>query len=111
MSDPLIGGPGGPTGGDVLTALRSGRIQGERERLRAATQLLEGTFYQEMFKVMRATVPEGGALSGGTGQEMFEGLLDQRMADAAAMKSEQGIGSALYRYFTRALDAQEGNGG
>ena len=97
MSDAIRGGD------DLLTALRSGRIEGRRERLRATTQLLEGTFYQEMFKVMRASVPEGGALSGGTGQEMFESLLDQRIADAAAVRSEDGLGSALYRHFTRVL--------
>ena len=89
---------------DVLNALKNGRIEGRREQLRAASKLLEGTFYQEMFKAMRETVPEGGALSGGSGQEMFESLMDQRMADAAAMRSENGMGSALYRYFARVMD-------
>ena len=101
MSDGIPPMGGGPV--DLLTALKNGRIEGRAERLRAASQLLEGTFYQEMFKVMRATVPEGGALSGGTGQEMFENLLDQRMADAAAFGSENGVGSALYRYFADAM--------
>lgn len=94
----------GPTGvRDHLAALRDGRIQGEEARLRAATRLLEGTFYQELFKAMRETVPEGGALDGGSGEEMFTSMLDQHVSDAAALRSQRGIGQALYRHFTRSL--------
>ena len=92
----------GPSNADLLTQLRDGRITDPDDRLRAATQLLEGTFYQEMFKAMRGTVPEGGAISGGSGEDMFEGLLDQHIADAAAGQSDRGLGSALYRYFAQA---------
>jgi peptidoglycan hydrolase FlgJ len=99
MIDP-ISPIGSRPGADPLAALRSGRIKGGEARLQAAVQLLEGTFYQELFKAMRETVPEGGALSPGSGQEMFEGLMDQHIADAAASTSRAGIGDALYRYFT-----------
>ncbi len=92
----------GPSNADLLAQLRDGRITDPDDRLRAATQLLEGTFYQEMFKAMRGTVPEGGAISGGSGEDMFEGLLDQHIADAAAGQSDRGLGSALYRYFAQA---------
>ena len=92
----------GPSNADLLTQLRDGRITDPDDRLRAATQLLEGTFYQEMFKAMRGTVPEGGAISRGSGEDMFEGLLDQHIADAAAGQSDRGLGSALYRYFAQA---------
>ena len=98
-------GPGGP---DTLAALRSGRIQDPAERLRAATRLLEGSFYEELFKVMRGTVPEGGALSGGQGEDIFTGLMDQRVAEAAAMESDRGLGEALYRYFVDAGAVEEG---
>lgn len=90
---------GGPAGSDLLSALREGRVQGDEARLKAATQLLEGTFYQELFKVMRETVPEDGAVAAGAGQDVFEGLLDQHVADAAARRSQRGLGAALYRYF------------
>lgn len=92
----------GPGNTDVLADLRRGRIQGEEARLRAATRLLEGFTYQEMFKAMRETIPEGGALPGGTGKEIFEALLDQHVAQAAAMGSERGLGSAMYRHFMKA---------
>ena len=91
---------GGP---DALTALRQGRITDPAARMRAATRLFEGTFYQELFKAMRGTVPEGGAIGGGAEQEMFQSMLDQHVADEAAARSERGIGAALYRYFADSL--------
>ena len=90
----------GPGGGDVLAALKSGRIQDDDARLRAAADLLESSFYEELFKAMRGTVPEGGVVSGGSGEDMFQSMMDQHVATAAAMRSEGGLGSALYRYFT-----------
>jgi flagellar protein FlgJ len=97
MSIAGIGPGGGP--GDVLAALRDGRIQGDDARLKAATRLLEGSFYEQLFKAMRETVPEGGAISRGEGEDIFEGLMDQRIAESAAMRAEGGLGEALYRYF------------
>jgi peptidoglycan hydrolase FlgJ len=86
---------------DVLAALKSGRIEGADARLHAATDLLESSFYEELFKAMRQTVPEGGVLSGGAGQDIFEGLMDQRIAESAAMEGDGGLGEALYRFFSR----------
>ncbi len=86
---------------DVLSDLRRGRIQGE-EALRTATRLLEGFTYQELFKALRRTIPEGGAIPGGAGNEIFQDLLDQHIAQLAAMGSERGLGSALYRQFLEA---------
>ena len=93
--DPRGSGKGG--GVDILAALKSGRIQEKDAQLRAATALLEGSFYQELFKAMRGTVPEGGVISAGAGQEMFEGLLDQSIAESAALSSDRGLGAHLYR--------------
>lgn len=103
-------GVGPVGGGDALARLKSGRIKGEEARLRAATELLEGVFYQQMFMAMRSTVPEGGMMSGGQGEEMFTGLLDERMAEAAALRSDGGLGSALYRHLAGAAGLDAGGG-
>lgn len=95
--------------GDPLAALESGRIDGDKARLRTATRLFEGTFYQELFKAMRSTVPDGGAIPSGQGEDMFTGLLDQHVADVAAGQDMHGPGEALYRYFVRSLP-KEGEG-
>ncbi|MGI9626404.1 MAG: rod-binding protein [Longimicrobiales bacterium] len=84
----------------LLAALKEGRIEGADARLKTATDLLESSFYQELFKVMRETVPEGG-MDGGAGQDIFASLLDQHVAEEAAGQSDRGIGAALYRHFSR----------
>ena len=101
MTDPGgMAGISGSRGMDMVEALKKGAIQGEEARLRAATGALEGTFYQELFKAMRETVPEAGLLTGGTGEEAFTAMLDQHLADVQASRSDRGIGQALYRWFT-----------
>lgn len=97
----------GPIRGDALAALRGGRVQGEEARLRAATRLLEGTFYQELFKAMRQTVPQGGVVDGGAGEAMFTELMDQHVSDAAALRATRGIGQALYDRFVGALEGPD----
>lgn len=97
-----MNGVHGPAGRDLLAALRAGRVAGAEARLRTATRLFESTFYQELFKAMRSTVPEGGAIAPGQGQEMFEGLLDQHLAESSAMRSQDGLGEILYRRFAAA---------
>ena len=66
-------------------------------RLRRATQELEGVFVQELFKAMRETVPEGGVVDGGPGEEMFSSMMDQTISAEAASGWDRGIGAALYR--------------
>ena len=66
-------------------------------RLRAVARDLEGVFVEQLFKAMRETVPEGGVMDGGSGEEMFTGLLDQRLAAQAPARWEHGLAEALYR--------------
>lgn len=108
MSDG-IGGGGGSVGGPqgVFEALKSGQIQGDRARLKAAASLLESSFYQELFKAMRDTVPDSGLLSGGSGEDMFTSLMDQQLADQAAARAERGLSKALYRQLAPALGIAE----
>ncbi len=100
-----IGGSGPGSRMGILDSLKAGRIQGDGARLRAASDALEGSFYQELFKAMRETVPESGLLDGGGGEDAFHSLMDEHLAEAAAARSEGGIGQALYRWFSR---GQEG---
>ena len=82
------------------SSLRSGgpaAMTPEETKLRRATQELEGVFVQELFKAMRDTVPEGGIVDGGPGEEMFSDMMDQQISAEAATGWERGIGAALYR--------------
>ena len=94
-----IGGVG-PLGRDpvaTLESLRSGKVEGREARMRAAADLMESSFFQELFKALRATVPESGLLGGGSGEEIFSGLMDQHLADVAAGQLEKGLTQPLLR--------------
>jgi flagellar protein FlgJ len=67
-------------------------------KLRQVVSQMEGVFVEQLYKAMRATVPEGGALSGGAGEEMFTGLLDQHLAAETPKEWQRGLGEALYRH-------------
>jgi Rod binding domain-containing protein len=96
MSTGRVGGPSGTDPGGLLESLRAGEIRGEAAKLRAASTLLESAFVQELYKVMRETVPEGGITSGGSGEAIFSGMLDQHVAEVTAGDMERGLGRALY---------------
>ena len=70
----------------------------EELRLRKAAQQLEGVFVQQLFKAMRETVPkDDGIVSGGSGEEIFTGMLDQHLAADTPTQWQSGLGEALYR--------------
>jgi flagellar protein FlgJ len=72
--------------------------------LRRLSKELEGVFLRQLVESMRATVPREPG-SGGSGEEMFQGLLDDALAGLAASRLERGIGEALYRQLSRRLVA------
>jgi flagellar protein FlgJ len=74
---------------------------------------LEGVFIRQLFKAMRETVPEGGALETGAGTEMFRDLMDEHLADEMAGRLRTGVGEAVYRQIRsgeRAAPAEPGRG-
>jgi flagellar protein FlgJ len=75
---------------------------GEERRLIEAARNLEGVFVAQLFKAMRETVPEGGVISGGAGEDMFTSMLDQHMSDLAPTQWNSDLGAALLKQF-RAL--------
>jgi len=79
---------------------------GEEARLRQAARQLEGVFVEQLFKAMRETVPREGVVDGGSGEEMFTGMLDQHLAGALPETwGDGGIADALYRQLRGAIDA------
>ena len=81
----------------------------ERAELRRAAHALEGVFTAQLMRAMRASVPESGLLDADPGRELFESLLDERLAAVAAERSRDGIGELLYRQLERRLpDGKDG---
>ena len=79
----------------------------DEQKLRATTKQLEGVFVQQLFKAMRDTVPQDGLTNGGTGEEIFSGLMDQHLAEAVPGQWQHGLGEALYRQLRAQLPASE----
>ncbi len=67
---------------------------GENDRLRSVAHQFEGVFVAQLFREMRATIPEDEAVPG---QNMYTGLMDDALAGQAADRSTRGLGEALYR--------------
>lgn len=95
MSDPI--GPSRPAPGKATP------LDAQHAKLRKAAHQLEGLFVNELLKAMRETVPEDGIIGQAPGQEMFTGMMDERIADLYAGRSEHGLGEALYRQLSRRL--------
>lgn len=79
----------------------------EELRLRKVAQQLEGVFVHELFKAMRQTVPHDGVIDGGAGEEMFQSMMDQHIADQLPAKWEHGLGAAVYRQLRGSLDGAQ----
>jgi len=77
----------------------------DRDRLDKACGDFEAIFVQQLFKTMRASVPESALFNGGRAEEIYTAMLDQHVAENMA-HGESGIGLAhqmrdkLARYAT-----------
>jgi flagellar protein FlgJ len=79
---------------------------GRNTKLKQAAQQLEGMFVQQLYKAMRNTVPQQeGIVSGGAGEDIFTGLLDQHLAAETPKHWKGGLSDAIYRQMRRGLPA------
>ena len=83
----------------------------DQKKLRKAAADLEGLFVAQMFKAMRETVPQDeGIVSGGSGEEIFTGLMDEHLAAETPTHWGGGISEALYRQLSKGLPAASETG-
>jgi len=93
----------GPVPGAGAARRTEGALSPDQARLRKAAYDLEAVFVNELFKAMRETVQHEGILSQDPGQELFTGVLDQRLAELYGERARGGVGEALYRQLSRRL--------
>jgi flagellar protein FlgJ len=75
-------------------------------KLHKVSVQLEGVFVQQMYKSMRSTVPTGGLFDGGAGEEMFTGLMDERLAADTPQQWKHGLSESIFRQLKDAVRAQ-----
>ena len=80
------------------------RAASDEARLKKSAQQMEGLFVQQLYKAMRETVPSGeGVVDGGSGDEMFTGLMDEHLAADTPTQWAHGLAAAAYRQLRAAL--------
>lgn len=67
------------------------------EALRRSCQKFEAIFIQQLFKGMRATVPEGGLQENDNSIQIYHDLMDQQVAEEMARHQGLGIAEVLFR--------------
>jgi len=80
----------------VPNAAAAGTPPDRQAALKKSTDQLQGVFVQQLYKAMRETVPEDSSFGGGSGEEMFTGLLDEHLAAETPQEWRHGIGESLY---------------
>jgi peptidoglycan hydrolase FlgJ len=66
--------------------------------VRKAASDLQGLFVQQLYKTMRESVPDdGGLVEKSQGEEIFAGLMDERLAADTGTRWHRGLGDAIYR--------------
>jgi flagellar protein FlgJ len=55
------------------------------QRLAKACADFEAIFVEQLFKTMRASVPESGLMNGGRAEEIYTAMLDQQIAQEMAL--------------------------
>ncbi|MGI6604910.1 MAG: rod-binding protein [bacterium] len=83
-----IAGPGQPL---------NARTESNQEKpLKEACEDFAALFWETVLRQMRRSVPQEGLFSGGTGEEVFQGLLDQEYATQIA-RSEGNLAHMLFQ--------------
>jgi peptidoglycan hydrolase FlgJ len=75
-------------------------------KLRKVSVQLEGVFVQQMYKSMRSTVPTGGLVDGGSGEELFTSLMDDHIAADTPQKWKHGLSESIFRQLRDAVRSQ-----
>lgn len=72
-------------------------------------EAFEAVFIGQMTSLMMETAGSGGEFSGGSGEEMFRGLLAERIGDAIAKRGGIGLAPAVAEQIIRMQGRNHGN--
>ena len=82
-----------------------------RAALREAAREFESVFMYQVVKAMRQTVPKGGLIEKGEGEEVFEGMLDEEWSKKLVSRGgPTSLSEVLYRQLSRAAGLEEEGG-
>ncbi|MGE5416462.1 MAG: rod-binding protein [Acidobacteriota bacterium] len=81
----------------------------EEKKLQDSCVSLEAVLVQEMLKVMRQTIPQGGLFKQDFGQQTFQSMLDDEYSSLIAKNGNLGLADTLFQQlkFNMALAKQQ----
>ena len=71
----------------------------------ATARSFEAVFVGQMVRIMMDTTPSDGPFNGGHGEEMFRGVLAEKMGDAIAQRGGFGLAPAVLNQILRLQEA------
>lgn len=74
----------------------------DMDKLKGLSQEYEGFFMKQVVDAMRKTVPKGGYLNGGNAEEIYKGMMDDKLSSQMAKNGGSGIAENLYNTFSKA---------
>ena len=81
-----------------VSGIKAAPMDAREKALRKSSKDLEAMFTQQLFKSMRDSVSTDGAIvEKSQGEEIFSGLMDERVAADTGTRWHRGLGDAIYR--------------
>lgn len=74
----------------------------KERKLREACAGFEALMLKQILSLARQSVPKGGLIDGGYGEEMFQSIQDDQMTQKMAGGNGVGFGDMLYRQLSQA---------
>lgn len=71
-------------------------VRDREARLAWAAREMEAFFIQELWRVMRRSIPEGGLFSSSAGSKVFEEMLDEERSRLMAASGQVGLAALVY---------------
>ena len=84
----------------LQAALEKGRstsVDDDKSLRARAAQQLASLFIYQLLQEMRKTIPKSGLWDGGRAQEIYEQMIDERLADMIATSGQFGLTSVIHQ--------------
>jgi len=89
--------------------LEKAKENNDPEALKSACKNFEAIFVNILLKNMRNTVVEGGLIEKSHAREIFEGMLDEKIAEEVSKGQGIGIAKLMYEQLSKSMNSKEEN--
>ncbi len=105
ISNPLPeNGPRRPTGSQSGGHAGAVDRDQDRKRLNKACAEFEALLVQKLFQTMRASIPKSGLIDGGSAEEIYTAMMDQKVAQDLALQGGLGLSARMKAQIIRYME-------